>query len=488
MATMPWADLAETHTAVVLFLGDRAVKIRKPLAFDFLDLRTVAARREVTRREVELNSRLAPDVYLGITEIDLGGGVHEPAVVMRRLPDTRRLSALVCADPGAAESAVRQVAHVVAAFHSGLDPVHRPEQPVPRLSRLWGQVLGDLVDDSRYARDARRCLRLATVYLAGRQPLFAERVDGGRVRDGHGDLQADDIFVLDDGPRILDCLEFDDDLRVDDVLLDVCFLAMDLERLGAPVLARVFLDTYRELTNETHPRSLEDFFIAYRAAVRARVTAIRAAQGDRDAPATAALLLSLCERHLVAAVPVVILVGGLPGAGKTTVATDLAERRGWTVLSSDLLRQELSPDGGGGEGTGEHDWEEGRYAPDATRRVYDEMLARAAVAVARGECVVLDASWRDAETRSQARRMATAHSCVHVEVECHVDDDVAAARLESRVGGVSDATVDIRRRMTAVFDSWPEAIRLATYGDVADELDAALAARIADVLDVDPHR
>ena len=74
-------------------------------------------------------------------------------------------------------------------------------------------------------------------FLTGRDPLFASRAQAGRIVDGHGDLLADDIFCLDDGPRILDCLDFDDRLRWVDGLDDAAFLAMDLERLHLDGLA-----------------------------------------------------------------------------------------------------------------------------------------------------------------------------------------------------------------------------------------------------------
>ena len=107
-----------------------------------------------------------------------------------------------------------------------------------------------------------------------------QRIAEGRAVDGHGDLLADDIFCLDDGPRILDCIEFDEALRLGDGLSDVAFLAMDLEHLGRPDLAQRFLDAYREATADVWPSSLEHHHVAYRAQVRAKVAAIRAAQGD----------------------------------------------------------------------------------------------------------------------------------------------------------------------------------------------------------------
>ena len=112
--------------------------------------------------------------------------------------------------------------------------------------------------------------RLALRYLAGRETLFAGRIAAGLIRDGHGDLLADDVFVLPDGPRALDCLEFDDRLRYVDGLDDAAFLAMDLERLGAAELGRAFLDWYVEFAGAQRVPSLEHHYIAYRAFVRAK--------------------------------------------------------------------------------------------------------------------------------------------------------------------------------------------------------------------------
>ena len=125
-------------------------------------------------------------------------------------------------------------------------------------------------------------------YLDGRGQLFAARIAHEKVRDGHGDLLADDIFCLDDGPRILDCIEFDDRLRYGDVLADVAFLAMDLERVGAADLGVRFLAWYREFAAENYPETLAQHYIAYRAHVRAKVACLRAGQGDAAASDQAA--------------------------------------------------------------------------------------------------------------------------------------------------------------------------------------------------------
>lgn len=476
MSQQPWAACAETHTAAVYFAGDLAVKVKKPIAFDFIDLSSVDARRQACENEVALNRRLAPDVYLGVGSIRLDGQIDEPTVLMRRLPADRRLSTLLRESSGDAHRAIRQIARVLATFHAGQPPLHPPEDPRARMDRLWLGVLTDLTAlPAPDGETAEHCLTLAMRYLAGREPLFVERVDLGFVRDGHGDLQADDIFVLDDGPRLLDCLEFDDDLRVDDVLDDVCFLAMDLARLGHASLAASLVEEYRQLTGENHPPSLEHFYVAYRAAVRARVSMLRAGQGHEASRQQVHKLLRLTHDHLLLATPALLVVGGLPGSGKTTVAGHVATRPGWMMLSSDVLRKQLrglAPTTAAPAG-----WQDGIYRTSVTDEVYEAMLQRASVALAHGSSVVLDASWADRHQRDAARRTATAASATLIEVCCQIPTEVAALRLEERSGDASDATLDTREHMAAAFDPWPEATVIRTDAvDAPCRLDALVDA------------
>ena len=234
----PWAGLRETHSGLVVLMGSQALKFKKPVDFGFLNFTTVERRRLACEREVELNRRLSPDVYVGVgTLCGPDGDVVDHVVMMRRMPDDRRLSSLVRSGVDV-DAQLRDVARQLASFHTRTERTPQISRDVTASSSTrWkntspSQARPDLVPASLEV-DIESLVRR---YLTGRGELFEARLARGSVLDGHGDLMAEDIFCLDDGARILDCLEFDDRLRHLDQVDDAAFLAMDLEHLGAPEL------------------------------------------------------------------------------------------------------------------------------------------------------------------------------------------------------------------------------------------------------------
>ncbi|MFJ1973856.1 AAA family ATPase [Streptomyces sp. NPDC087903] len=471
--------MCETHTAIVFFAGDRAYKVKKPVDLGFLDYTTRAARRTACEREVALNRRFAPDVYLGVGEFRSPEAEEpEPLVVMRRMPANRRLSRLV-REGVALDDVLRVVARHLAAWHADAprDPVADEQGTRDALSSRWEASFAEihaLADDGSVPDGVTETEQLVRRYLAGRERLFASRIEQGRVVDGHGDLLAEDIFCLDDGPRVLDCLEFDDQLRYVDGLDDAAFLAMDLEHLGAQEAAAYFLAQYGEYSGDPAPASLWHHYVAYRAFVRAKVSLIQARQGAPSAPAAARLLVSTTLRHLRTAAVGLTLVGGLPGSGKSTLSGALADRLGVTLLSSDRVRKELA--GIPAEQSAAAGYGEGLYTPEWTARTYATLLDRAAALLSAGESVVLDATWSDAGQRKAARSVAERTSADLVALHCHVPDDVTTARLRARASGPSDADLGIATAMAARELAWPEAVPVDTTGPLESVVAQALAA------------
>ena len=385
-------------------------------------------------------------------------------VVTRRMPAARRLSTLVTAG-APVDGALRQVARALAAWHAAAprSPQIAAQGSQDALRARWRanirqarESCGHLLDDAGIDEIE----RLAGWFTAGRAPLFAERIRAGRVVDGHGDLLADDIFCLDDGVQILDCLEFDDRLRWLDGLDDASFLAMDLERLGAPDLARQFSSWYAEYSGDPAPASLWHHYVAYRAFVRAKVACLRARSGDGQAAAEAWQLAGMTLAHLRAGAVTLVLAGGLPGTGKTTLAGALADRLGFTVLSGDRIRKELA--GVPAEKRCAAPWGTGIYAAACTERAYAELLGRAGRLLALGESVIADAAFTSPAQRAAAAQAAAAAHADLVQLRCTAPTEVTAQRLTARVSGASDANEAIARQMAAEETPWPEAVTIDT--------------------------
>jgi aminoglycoside phosphotransferase family enzyme/predicted kinase len=459
----------ETHLSVLGFQGDRVYKCKKDVRFPFVDLSTPEQRLADCEREVALNRRLAPDVYLGVESISTPGEPPEPVVVMRRLPGDRRLGTLDTS-PEHAGACIDRVAALLARFHAGAATGRDIDRAATResVAAAWDRELADI----REPVDARVAV-LVHRYLAGRAGLFDSRIRAGRARDGHGDLLADDVFCLADGPRVLDCLEFDDRLRYGDVLADAAFLAMDLERLGAPDLARRFLDAYRECSGDDWPRSLEHLYVAYRALVRAKVAAIG---GDH---ASARYRLDLVLTHLEAGRVRLVLVGGPPATGKTTLARAIGRATGWNVLHSDEVRKELAgiaPATGAPAPLGR-----GIYMPEWTARTYTALMDRARELLGHGHSVVLDATFSEPAHRDAAARVAAGTSSELVAFRCAVAPAVAAGRAARRAAAArdaSDADAKVAAARASGFVPWPQALPLETGEAPQDEVAAAALAII----------
>ncbi|MFF5033171.1 bifunctional aminoglycoside phosphotransferase/ATP-binding protein [Nocardia salmonicida] len=474
------ARVHETHSGVVLLCGDRAYKVKKALRTDFLDFSTVALREDACARELELNRRLAPDVYLGVAHLsDVGGGPAEPVLVMQRMPEDRRLSNLLTAGDEEPPVDLSALVSLLVRFH---DRARRSseidrEGSADALRARWRSLLsplreasGELVDLPMVERIDHRVMR----YLDGRTSLLDKRINDGRIVDGHGDLLAEDIFDLPDGFRVLDCLDFDDRLRYVDRCDDISFLAMDFDFLGHAELGDRLVADYLRAAGDPAPTSLRDHYIAYRATVRAKVDLIRLGQGELAAGPRLRKHLSIAARRLERATVRLTLIGGLPGTGKSTVAAELSAATGAVVFASDHVRKELARVGALNEEVGR--FGAGRYCAAGRARVYDELLWRARVLLTSGVSVILDASWIDPDNRRHATQMADAVSADLVSLHCVCPTDLAHQRIGRRRTHESDATSAIADAMAATAVPWPEAVTVDTAGPLADSVAVALDA------------
>ncbi|MEX2466217.1 MAG: AAA family ATPase [Gemmatimonadota bacterium] len=468
-------EIIQTHISVIALAGRYAYKVRKPVDLDFLDFTTLEKRLHDCREEVRLNRRLAPDVYLGVVPlvesergllVDAEGSPAEYAVKMERLPSEATLLERLL-DNALEADVLRSLGRRIAAFHD------RSESG-PGIARYgqWETVAGNARENLEQSAghvpecvsDAvfRRLHDILELRLRELRSLIEDRARAGVPRDTHGDLHLDHVYLFPErrSPNdlvVIDCIEFNERFRYADPVADMAFLVMDLKAHGRRDLAQVFEEAYFDEADDQEGRNLLSFYVSYRAAIRGKVAGFVA--NDEEVPrderrsavrrARAHWLLALSELEEPGRRPCLVLVGGLPGTGKTTVSEVLAEDAGFEVVSSDRVRKGLA--GLSAEASGAASFGKGIYTPEWDDRTYEACLEEATQRVRQGKRVIVDASFREEARRRTFLEAARDLGVRSLFFECRTAPDVVRERIEGRRGGASDADWSIYQ---AAAESW----------------------------------
>lgn len=451
-----------THASRVYLTPREAWKVKRSVDFGFLDFTTREKRRRACEAELHLNRRLAPDVYLDVVPVrrdargdsfSREGEVVDWAVRMRRLPDDRTAAALLrggTLGPDHLEAVARRLVPFYAAAletpDGGLVETLRTN-----IDENFHQVepfLGTLVEPVSF-----RAVRARQEsFLRDYEGRLKERIAAGRIRDGHGDLRLEHVYFLDGAPVIIDCIEFNERFRHADVAADVAFLAMELDAAGREDLAAWFLSRFAMRSGDYDLYGVVDFYLTYRAWVRGKVACFVVADAEtpdevrRAKTDEAFRMFELAERYSRPAPhhEAVIAVGGLIGTGKSTLAEGLSLSLRSPHVSSDATRKNLF----GVELTDR--LPAAAYAPEVSNRTYAELFRRAELVLDSGRGVLLDATFRDRDSRHRARDLARRHGRPFLFLEARCDERIVRERLRRRAEepSVSDATEAQMSRMT----------------------------------------
>jgi len=288
-------ETKESHMSWVFLTEHHAYKLKKPVRYSYLDFSTLDARQQACEAEVQLNRRFAPDAYLGTVALTLErsgelqlagpGEVCDWLVKMIRLPAEATLERQI-ADRRVDESGLRHVIVLLARFYRRAAPVEiTPDGYLERFRRDLHENLAALAEpDFALDRALPRAVADAQArFLDHRARLLRERVEAGRIIEAHGDLRPEHIYPG-DPPVIMDCLEFNRDLRLLDPVDELAYLALECRRLGAPALGALVFSTYREITGDRPPEPLIDFYAGFRAMLRAKLAIWHLRDEPVDAP------------------------------------------------------------------------------------------------------------------------------------------------------------------------------------------------------------
>lgn len=447
-------EVMETHISVLFLAGDRVFKLKRALRLPYCDFTTPERRLAICEREVTRNRLTAPDHYLGVRHIT-GAGDHlcfdgdgplvDAVVEMRRFDQSQLLDAL--ARRGALDTGLMErLAAAIADFHARAEVRHA--------GGGTANIEGVLdINEAAFAigegLDPVRIGRLSAAFRAGvethRARLDARERDG-RVRLCHGDLHLRNIFRHGEQPVLFDCLEFNDALATIDVGYDLAFLLMDLDHRGLDGFANLVMNRWFDATGDEDALPVLPYFMALRAAVRAHVTAtqVKESGGDADLAERARSYFELAETLLAPPAPVLVAIGGLSGSGKSTVAAALAPHLGGgagaRILASDRLRKALfavAP---------ETRLPADAYAAAVSERIYATLAAGAEAAAARGACVIADAVFSTPGEREGIAAAAARAGVPFLGVWLDLAPEALRARVATRRGGSSDATIAVLER------------------------------------------
>jgi len=488
--------LVETHISWVLLTGEFAYKIKKPVHYPFIDLRSPERRAFFCAEELRLNRRFAPLLYLEVCAVTLENGrarisgrgeVIDHAVRMRQFRPADELAALLAR--GALAPAE------LAAFGRELARLHAQAPPVTA-TQPWGEpqsVRTLLLQNLRECVQAAAALaapdavaRLGAGYRARLDallPLMGSRRAAGRVRECHGDLHVGNLVRYDDRLLAFDCMEFEPAFRWIDVAEEIATLFMDLAARGLRAHAQAFLGGYLFAGGDYQACRLLRLYATHRALVRAKVLALQAhaaAEPDRTALRREHGRYVTCAGEMLApSRPLLIAVCGVSGSGKTWLAERLVPLLGAVHVRSDVERKRMA-----GLTEGERSGAallEGLYSPESSARVYARLSECAADILAGGLTAVIDATFQRREERARLQRLAAQCGVTLQIIFCHAPPAVLEARIAGRMQAASMDASEADRRVLAWQQTHFEAISAAEALPVIDA-DTTRAAVVSDVL------
>src|SRR6266508_4017733 len=487
----------QTHISWVFVASPFVFKVKKPVNLGFLDFSTLEKRHYFCRREIELNRRLCPEIYLDVVPIykttsgfsfNGEGEIVEYAVKMKELPDGCFLSELLEKNLVVA----KEINRVISTLHR----FYQTETPTPEIEQ-WGTpeklkistdenfaqvepVVGKTISSAAFEAIRHFTNRFYIV----NENLFCERIQQHRILDCHGDLHLDHVHLTPDATTIFDCIEFNDRFRFIDIANDLAFLALFFDFEGRTDLGNLLLRNAARELDDAGLLNIANFYKCYRAFVRGKVESIQATEKETTNPQEherqAARYFRLAFRYAIAgSEPLILVVMGGVGTGKSTIAKRLASELNWPVLSSDEIRKTLA-----GIPLTQRTPLELRdkiYSGRMTQQTYRKLLEDGLATLKENRGVILDATFSTRALRKFLRDECKKANVVFQFVELEVDVNEIKKRLKLRdekTGETSDARLEDFQKLSAGYEPpselAPGLIRVSTTMSVSDAVKAIL--------------
>ncbi|ACK66808.1 conserved hypothetical protein [Rippkaea orientalis PCC 8801] len=453
----------QTHISVVFLTGDYAYKIKKPVDFGFLDFSTLAKRQYFLEQELELNRGLSPEIYLEVLPITVSGdrlslnGTTEPieyVLKMQQFPQDCLLINLF-ENNQLTEEHLKELAKVVADFHfktatndyiTKFGTVETIKKSVDHNYELTERY----IDIAQTQEQYQATKDFTDSFFSAKKELFSTRQQQGKIKDCHGDLHLKNICLWNNKIHLFDRIEFNEDFRFIDVISEIAFTVMDLEARKRQDLSNLFLNNYLEYTGDWEGLNVLPLYLTRQAYVRAKVTSMLlddpniSPQEKEKAIQTAKEYYQLAWEYTQPRQGCIILMSGLSGSGKTTVAQYLAQRINAIHIRSDAVRKHLAEIPLTETGT------EDLYSSQSTQQTYNRLLELGEMLAFQGFKVILDAKFDRIYWREKAIKWAQTNQISLYILHCYAPLETLRDRLDQRQGDISDATSSLLQQQQAM--------------------------------------
>jgi uncharacterized protein len=449
-------DLLQTHISFVLLTGEYVYKVKKIVNFGFLDYSSLEKRRHFCQQELQMNQRGAAEIYLEVLPIsqvgetfELGSSANivEYTLKMRQFPQENLWTSLF--DRGElSENHLEKLGRTVAQFHAE-SPTDEYIQSFGRVERIKEAI------DSNYKTAENYIGRVQTKerfdqtkaytdrFFQQNCQLFDIRIETGKIRACHGDLHLKNIAHWHEKILLFDCIEFNEPFRLVDVMYDVAFVVMDLDTRQRHDLANAFLNTYLEETGDWEGLKVLPLYLCRQAYVRAKVTSFLlddpgiSDEEKQQASSRAEHYYQLAWEYTQPRQGQLMVMSGLSGSGKSTVARWVARHLGAIQIRSDAVRKHLAGIPLNQRG------EKEIYSEQMTQKTYDRVLELGRMLASKGWSVILDAKFDRTLWRKRTIELATSENLPLQILHCQAPLEVMRDRLNHRAGDIADATANL---------------------------------------------
>ena len=464
--------LIQTHVSAVFLTGDYAYKLKKEVNFGFLDYSTLEKRKHFLEQEISMNSAIAPELYLEVVSITKDGekfslnGSGEPveyALKMRQFPQENLFINLF--EAGKLDILqMEELGKIVAQFHKEaktnehISSFGTPIKVREAFDENYQQTEG-YIGKAQTEEQLTETKAYTDKFFSEKEELFNSRIANNKIKECHGDLHLKNICLWQDKIQLFDRIEFNEPFRFVDVIYDVAFVMMDLEAKGKPDFANAFLNTYLEQTADYEGLPLLPLYLSRQAYVRAKVTSFLLDDPNvpevekQKAQVTAANYYKQAWEYTQNREGKLILMSGLSGAGKSTVAKTLARKHGAVHLRSDAIRKQLAGISLEEKGSNE------LYTSEMSQKTYDRLSQLGIMLAREGFTVILDAKYDRVSLRQQVIEAANSNNIPLQIINCTAPVEVLRDRLNNRSDDISDATSDLLESQQANAEDFTESER-----------------------------